>query len=104
AEDGIRDRNVTGVQTCALPISTSLVPPPISTTIEPTASETGSPAPIAAAMGSSIRLTYFAPALRAASCTALRSTSVTPEGMQIKIGRASCRERGDVEVRGRRRI
>src|SRR5437868_15383409 len=25
AEDGIRDRNVTGVQTCALPISRSLV-------------------------------------------------------------------------------
>src|SRR5699024_12181485 len=26
AEDGIRDRNVTGVQTCALPISASLNP------------------------------------------------------------------------------
>src|SRR5699024_11803663 len=26
AEDGIRDRNVTGVQTCALPISGQLVP------------------------------------------------------------------------------
>src|SRR5207249_9174015 len=25
AEDGIRDRNVTGVQTCALPISSSLI-------------------------------------------------------------------------------
>src|SRR6266513_4119382 len=25
AEDGIRDRNVTGVQTCALPISTTLI-------------------------------------------------------------------------------
>src|SRR5699024_11773374 len=29
AEDGIRDRNVTGVQTCALPISLSLVALPI---------------------------------------------------------------------------
>src|SRR5699024_12024178 len=32
AEDGIRDRNVTGVQTCALPISSradpSMIPPP----------------------------------------------------------------------------
>src|SRR5437868_12947166 len=27
AEDGIRDRNVTGVQTCALPISTQTPPP-----------------------------------------------------------------------------
>src|SRR5699024_12693537 len=26
AEDGIRDRNVTGVQTCALPISVSTIP------------------------------------------------------------------------------
>src|SRR5699024_12014546 len=47
AEDGIRDRNVTGVQTCALPISflistdwlkvTSRVPLPISTRRAPTA-------------------------------------------------------------------
>src|SRR5699024_11229342 len=28
AEDGIRDRNVTGVQTCALPISTGSEDPP----------------------------------------------------------------------------
>ena len=34
--------------------ATSLVPPPMSTTIEPCASFTGSPAPIAAASGSSI--------------------------------------------------
>ncbi len=34
---------------------TSVVPPPMSTTIEPEASLTGSPAPIAAAIGSSIR-------------------------------------------------
>ena len=32
----------------------SVVPPPISTTIEPVASEIGRPAPIAAAIGSSI--------------------------------------------------
>src|ERR687890_160658 len=35
--------------------ATSLVPPPMSTTIEPVGSPTGSPAPIAAAMGSSMR-------------------------------------------------
>ena len=34
---------------------TSVVPPPMSTTIEPEASDTGRPAPMAAAMGSSIR-------------------------------------------------
>ena len=38
---------------------------------------------MAAAMGSSMRLTYFAPALLAASLTAFLSTPVTPEGMQI---------------------
>ena len=63
--------------------ATSLVPPPISATMLPEASATGSPAPIAAAIGFSIRLTYRAPALFAASCTALRSTSVTPDGMHI---------------------
>src|SRR5699024_11844218 len=36
AEDGIRDRNVTGVQTCALPIFASIEPEP--TTRRPAAS------------------------------------------------------------------
>ena len=34
---------------------TSVVPPPMSTTMEPDGSDTGRPAPMAAAMGSSIR-------------------------------------------------
>src|SRR5699024_11272013 len=38
AEDGIRDRNVTGVQTCALPISTLL---PAGQTTAVTVSELG---------------------------------------------------------------
>jgi hypothetical protein len=41
---------------------TSVVPPPMSTTIEPVASSTGRPAPIAAAIGSSISSTLRAPA------------------------------------------
>ena len=63
--------------------ATSLVPPPISTIIEPAGSETGRPAPIAAAIGSSMMFTRLAPAFSAASFTALRSTAVTPEGMQM---------------------
>ena len=55
----------------------------MSTTMLPVASETGRPAPTAAAMGSSIRSTLLLPACRAASSTARRSTSVTPEGMQM---------------------
>jgi hypothetical protein len=35
--------------------ATSVVPPPMSTIIEPVGSATGRPAPIAAAIGSSIR-------------------------------------------------
>jgi hypothetical protein len=35
--------------------ATSLVPPPMSTTMFPVGSPTGSPAPMAAAIGSSIR-------------------------------------------------
>ena len=42
---------------------TSVVPPPMSTTIDPIGSATGSPAPIAAAIGSSISDTRSAPAL-----------------------------------------
>ena len=68
--------------------ATSDVPPPISTTMQPAASSTFSPAPIAAAIGSSISSTSRAPALRTASSTARRSTSVTPEGMHtIRRGR-----------------
>ena len=63
--------------------ATSLVPPPTSTTMLAVGSATGSPAPMAAAIGSSIRLTSRAPAARHASCTARCSTSVTPEGAHI---------------------
>ena len=61
-------------------IATSHVPPPMSTIIEPAGSLTGSPTPIAAAIGSSMRKTSPAPAACAASSTARFSTSVMPEG------------------------
>ena len=62
---------------------TSVVPPPMSTTIEPVASATGRPAPIAAAIGSSIRYTCDAPAPSADSRIARRSTWVEPQGTQM---------------------
>ena len=65
--------------------ATSVVPPPMSTMRLPDGSLTGSPAPIAAAIGSSIRRAQRAPALRAASRTARFSTSVTPDGMPSSI-------------------
>ena len=65
--------------------ATSVVPPPMSTIRLPDGSLTGRPAPIAAAIGSSISLAQRAPAFRAASRTARFSTSVTPEGMPSSI-------------------
>ena len=62
---------------------TSVVPPPMSTTIEPVASSTGRSAPIAAAIGSSISSTRRAPAPKADSRMARRSTWVEPHGTQI---------------------
>jgi len=61
--------------------ATSVVPPPMSTIILPRTSATGSPAPRAAARGSSIRYASRAPADMAASYTARFSTSVAPEGI-----------------------
>ena len=57
----------------------------MSITKEPAASETGSPAPIAAAIGSSIRKTSDAPAASALSLIARRSTWVEPQGTQMMI-------------------
>jgi hypothetical protein len=64
-------------------VDVSVVPPPTSTTMLPSGSWIGSPAPIAAAIGCSIRYAPTAPARRAASSTARRSTSVMADGTQM---------------------
>ncbi len=61
----------------------SVVPPPTSTTMLPTGSWMSKPAPMAAAIGCSMRWAAEAPARRAASFTARRSTEVMAEGTQI---------------------
>ena len=61
-------------------MATSVVPPPMSQIMLAVGSVTGSPAPIAAAMGSSTRKTRRAPARSALSSTARFSTAVMPEG------------------------
>ena len=58
--------------------ATSVVPPPISTTIEPVGSVIGIPAPIAAAIGSAINPAFLAPADKTDSRIALFSTGVAP--------------------------
>ena len=65
--------------------ATSVVPPPISTIIDPVGSATGNPAPIAAATGSSIRNTLLAPAASADSLIARLSTFVAPVGTHMTI-------------------
>src|SRR5947208_6383052 len=85
AEDGIRDDLVTGVQTCALPISATpdaATAPPDSCPPPPAGMTTRSSGP---ACSSSSRVDVPAPAMMRGSsngCTCVR-----------QIGRASCRER-----------
>jgi hypothetical protein len=58
----------------------SVVPPPMSMTMLPVGDSTGSPTPMAAAIGSLIMNTSLAPAPTAESRTARFSTSVIPDG------------------------
>jgi hypothetical protein len=62
--------------------ATSVVPPPMSTIMLPVGSWIGMPAPIAAAIGSSMMYAERAPAWIVASSTARCSTPVMPEGTQ----------------------
>src|SRR5437773_3986735 len=80
AEDGIRDRDVTGVQTCALPISSSRV----------------CRTRRVRRRGRDTRRRYSASS--AANAAGLRlearqAGSNAPTSAAVKIGRASCRER-----------
>ena len=63
--------------------ATSVVPPPTSITMLPIGSWIGRPAPIAAAIGCSMRKVCAAPARRAASSTARCSTCVIADGTQM---------------------
>lgn len=64
-------------------MATSVVPPPMSTIMLAVASAKGSPAPIAAATGSSIRYVFHAPARSAELNTACFSTAVMPDGIEM---------------------
>src|SRR5689334_25096842 len=76
AEDGIRDGTVTGVQTCALPISGS-------TTVR---------APVVS------RATRLPPEVTSVREGVPDSTAVVSGVFSVKIGRASCRERVEILV------
>ncbi len=76
----------------------SVVPPPTSTTMLPMGSWMSRPAPMAAAIGCSMRWAVDAPARRAASLTARRSTEVIADGTQM-----STRGRFNLVIPARRR-
>src|SRR5699024_11320200 len=82
AEDGIRDRNVTGVQTCALPISREEIHGVLTQVLTTATLET----PPAFSDG-------------AVSGRDGRHTDELASLLAEKIGRASCRERAEIEVR-----
>ena len=85
--------------------ATSVVPPPTSTIMLPVGESTGSPAPIAAAIGSDTMKRRLAPAASAESRTARRSTSVIVDGTQTRIvGFTRTRWRSSTCRRNRRSI
>src|SRR5207249_9522813 len=95
AEDGIRDRNVTGVQTCALPIYSVVFTP------NELASLIGGRIDWNVRNESYILRTFqsIPPPMSDAISFGVNTTESGPELVQI--GRASCRERGEVsEVAG----
>src|SRR5256885_15933532 len=86
AEDGIRDYKVTGVQTCALPISATSATFNVSTTTIPSAQT----ATVTATLNGVSKTATLSLSGGGGSATPLTGTS--------KIGRASCRERVEISV------
>src|SRR5262249_58358241 len=87
AEDGIRDWSVTGVQTCALPISQAAR----AATGRQTATSPSPCAKLPAALDDSALAMNCKKTKPALSTSDARRTSLR----QPQIGRASCRERGE---------
>src|SRR5699024_12090710 len=92
AEDGIRDRNVTGVQTCALPISgefVSLTREEKFELMEVAVDQVDGRVPLVA--GTAAETT------KDAIMYTQHAERVGADGSLLKIGRASCRERVYIE-------
>src|SRR5207249_9501717 len=86
AEDGIRDRNVTGVQTCALPILGER--PRHTTRLMPLVADV-----LGRAGGGWSSLDRIAVGIGPGTFTGLRIGVATARALAQEIGRASCRER-----------
>src|SRR5205085_8457211 len=93
AEDGIRDLTVTGVQTCALPISTRELSnrgnaAKYALAAIPSKPRSESALPTCSSFGITSRMRSMG------SCTDCRQAEFPRDAR--KIGRASCRERGEM--------
>src|SRR5207248_5710938 len=91
AEDGIRDRTVTGVQTCALPIYTAPANPGTYTVKATTQAESSASA--TAAVPVVIPEGNIPDTASALITTLMTPIFCTLHSSRSKIGRASCRER-----------
>src|SRR5699024_11882988 len=92
AEDGIRDRNVTGVQTCALPICTSASPTPGACQSSGTSSSSSSDCSSSRYLPDGCVGGPFQPFLKSSPDSTVNTGSCS------QIGRASCRERVGIAV------
>src|SRR5205807_5938761 len=91
AEDGIRDYKVTGVQTCALPISSRPIKTFVGSDLTPkTFVATGNAVAAFACVHTTPRAVIICFALTAAS---FANPGSDVSSSPIEIGRASCRER-----------
>src|SRR5207244_9378428 len=94
AEDGIRDDLVTGVQTCALPISGRSSPSPFMSPTTPTTVSSGSPL-----YSSFTRWPIGSrPRKNLAAKLSFTNAAFGAPATSPEIGRASCREREGVGV------
>src|SRR5205823_7356847 len=89
AEDGIRDKLVTGVQTCALPISFMVQQAHVGSAL----------GPLGVSSNLGLLLDIFSTTAMCGSCRThcLVCRARNSAAKTTKIGRASCRERGDVK-------
>src|SRR5690606_40795097 len=92
AEDGIRDFHVTGVQTCALPISRRGAARPLR--LPPAKRRPDDPIPRPAAPDPASRPLAAA----AAPCASATARPCRGARADAEIGRASCREGGEIAV------
>src|SRR5207253_6288603 len=90
AEDGIRDGHVTGVQTCALPISLHGT---ANISVGTVAADSATISGIIDGGGSLVKQAPGTLVLSNAS-NSYNGTTTVSAGTLIEIGRASCRERG----------